>query len=168
MLFTCLTIFFARIVDVSISTFRTMIMVKKKSFITPILAFCEVFVWFMAARKALNTDIDSILIPICYSLGYATGTYIGGVLSRNLIKNVNTVEVTTKRNNTKLINTLRNKGFALSIISLKNAYLEPKDLIILDVKSRCTKELVKLVKDLDKNAFVVVRDTKNVYNGYIK
>lgn len=168
MLLTCVTIFFARIVDVSISTFRTMIMVKKKSFITPILAFCEVFIWFMAARKALNTDINSILIPICYSLGYATGTYIGGVLSRRLIKNVNSVEVTTKRNNTKLINTLRNKGYALSIIALKNGYSEPKDLIIIDVKSKNTNKIVKLVKSIDKHAFVVVKDTKIVHNGYIK
>ena len=70
MLFTCLTIFLARIVDVSISTFRTLLMVRKKSFVIPILAFFEVFVWFIAARKALNTKIDSLLIPIFYSLGY--------------------------------------------------------------------------------------------------
>lgn len=44
MLFVCLEIFFARIIDVSISTFRMMIMVRKKSIFTPILAFCEVFV----------------------------------------------------------------------------------------------------------------------------
>ena len=54
MLFVCLEIFFARIIDVSISTFRMMIMVRKKSIFTPILAFCEVFVWFIAARKALK------------------------------------------------------------------------------------------------------------------
>lgn len=168
MLFTCFTIFFARIIDVSISTFRTLIMVKKKSFIIPVLAFCEVFIWFMAARKALNTNIDSILIPICYSLGYATGTYIGGWLSRRIIKNVNTIEITTQKNNKKLINTLRNKGLALSIISLKNTYEEPKDLIIVDVKSRLTNETVKLIKELDKKAFIVVKDTKIVHNGYIK
>lgn len=168
MLFTCLEIFFARIIDVSISTFRTMIMVKKKSFITPILAFCEVFIWFMAARKALNTEINSIMIPICYSLGYATGTYIGGCLSRRFIKNVNTIEVTTKRNNKKLIDTLRKKGFALSVLSLKDCYQEPKDLILIEVKSRNTQEVVQLVKKLDKDAFIVVRDTKVVHNGYIK
>ena len=88
MLSTCIEIFFARILDVSINTFRTMIMLKKKSIITPILAFCEVFVWFIAARKALNTEINSILIPICYSLGYASGTIIGSFLSRKFIKNV--------------------------------------------------------------------------------
>lgn len=169
MLFTCLEIFFARIVDVSISTFRTMIMVKKKSFITPILAFCEVFIWFMAARKALNTDIDSIMIPICYSLGYATGTYLGGYLSRKFIKNVNTIEVTTTRNNKKLINNLRSRGLALSIIELKDSYdKEKRDLIKIEIKSKLTMETTKLIKELDNKAFIVVRDTKVVHNGFIK
>ncbi len=137
MLLTCLEIFFARIIDVSISTFRTMIMVKKKSFIIPILAFCEVFIWFIAARKALNTEINSIMIPICYSLGYATGTYMGGFLSRKFIKNINTIEVTTKRNNKSLINSLRSRGLALSIIELKDSYNnESKDLIIIEIKSK--------------------------------
>ncbi len=169
MLLTCLSIFFARIIDVSIATFRTMIMVKKKSFITPILAFCEVFIWFMAARKALNTEINSIMIPICYSLGYATGTYLGGFLSRKFIKNINTIEVTTKRNNKKLINNLRNRGLALSIIELKESYnKENKDLIIIDVKSKLTGETIKLIKEIDDKAFIVVRDTKIVHNGFIK
>lgn len=169
MLLTCLEIFFARIVDVSISTFRTMIMVKKKSYITPILAFLEVFIWFMAARKALNTDIDNIFIPIFYSLGYATGTYIGGFLSRKFIKNVNSVEVTTKRNNKKLIDGLRKKNYGISIIELKNPYDEvQKDLILIDVKSKSTNEVIKYIKQLDSKAFIVVRDTKVVHNGYFR
>lgn len=168
MLFTCLEIFFARIIDVSISTFRTMMMVRKKSILVPILAFIEVFVWFIAARKALNTEINSILIPVCYSLGYATGTYIGGFLSRRFIKNVNSIEVTTKRNNYKLIDNLRNNGLAVSVIALKDNYKDKKDLLIIDVKARITNETVELIKGLDKDAFIVVKDTKIVHNGYIK
>ena len=168
MLFVCLEIFFARIIDVSISTFRMMIMVRKKSIFTPILAFCEVFVWFIAARKALNTNIDSVFIPIFYSLGYATGTYIGGFLSRKFIKNVNSIEVTTKRNNMKLIHGLRSEGCAVSIISLKNNYREKKDLLIIDVRSKNTQETIHLIKKLDPSAFIVVKDTKIVHNGYIK
>lgn len=168
MLFTCLEIFLARIIDVSISTFRMMIMVRRKSVLTPILAFCEVFVWFIAARKALNTNIDSILIPIFYSLGYATGTYLGGWLSRKFIKNVNSIEVTTSRNNTKLIHALRREGYGVSVISLKNNYRDKKDLILVDVKSKNTQETIELIKEIDPKAFIVVKDTKIVHNGYIK
>lgn len=168
MLFVCLEIFLARIIDVSISTFRMMIMVRKKSILIPILAFMEVFIWFIAARKALNTNIDSILIPICYSLGYATGTYIGGCLSRKFIINVNSIEITTSRNNTKLINGLRSEGCGVSVIALKNNYRDKKDLILVDVKSKNTQETIKLIKELDPKAFIVVKDTKIVHNGYIK
>ena len=117
---------------------------------------------------ALNTDIDSILIPISYSLGYATGTYIGGCLSRKFIKNINSIEITSKRNNTKLINALRREGYAVSVISLKNNYREKQDLLIVDVKSKNTQEAIKLVKELDPKAFIVVKDTKVVHNGYIR
>ena len=168
MLFTCLEIFLARIVDVSISTFRMMIMVRKKSIFTPILAFCEVFVCFIAVRRALNTNIDSILIPIFYSLGYATGTYIGECLSRKFIKNVNSIEVTTSRGNTKLINALRSEGCGVSVIALKNNYRDKKDLLLVDVKSKNTQETIKLIKEFDAKAFIVVKDTKIVHNGYIK
>ncbi len=168
MLFTCLIIFLARIVDVTIATFRTMIMVKRKSFILPILAFLEVFIWFIAARRALNTNFDSILIPISYAAGYATGTYLGCMLSSRLVKDVNTIEVTTVRNNYKLIDKLRDKGLGVSVIGLKDEYGVKKDLLIIDVKSRLTKEITKFIKDIDDNAFIVIRDTKLVYNGYIK
>lgn len=168
MLLTCVEIFLARIMDVSISTLRTMIMVKKKSIFTPILAFFEVFIWFFAARKALTTDVDSILIPIFYSLGYATGTYIGGFLSEKFIKGVVSLEVTTKCNNYELIDALRDKGFAVSVVSLKDTLKEKKDMLQLTVKSSAFNKALKIIKQVDSKAFIVVKDTKVIHNGYIK
>ena len=80
MLFVCLEIFLARIIDVSISTFRMMVMVRKKSILTPILAFCEVFVWFIAARKALNTFLFFTLLVMRLVL------ILGDVCLVNLLK----------------------------------------------------------------------------------
>lgn len=168
MLLLCLEIFFARILDVSISTFRTMMMVRKKSILIPILAFCEVFIWFYAARKALTAEVKSILIPICYSLGYATGTYLGGFFSRKFIDNINTIEVITKRNNYKLIDKLRYEGYAVSVLSLKQNMDKQRDLLLIDAKSKKTNEIIKIIKKIDKDAFIVVKDTKIVHNGYIK
>ena len=168
MFLTCLSIFFARIADVSICTFRTMMMVKRKSIIVPILAFLEAFIWFMVVRKALNTNLDSMLIPICYSLGYATGTFIGGFLSRRFIKVVNSVEVVTTKNNYKLIDALRDKDYGVMVIELKDNLNQNKDLLIVDVKSRLTKEVIDDIKRVDPEAFIVVKDTELVYNGYIK
>ena len=104
LLFICVKIFFARILDVTISTFRQNIMLKGKIVISTILAFFEILIWFLVAREALVIAIDSIFIPISYSLGYATGTLIGAILSQKLIKGVIGVQIITDEDKKELIN----------------------------------------------------------------
>ena len=82
-LILCLKIFFVRIFDVSLGTARTIIMVRGKGFLASIIGFVEVLVWFLIVREALNTNVESIWIAISYSLGFATGTYIGSLLSNH-------------------------------------------------------------------------------------
>ena len=94
-LFICIKIFFARILDVTISTFRQNIMLKGKIIIGTVLAFFEILIWFYVAREALLIKIESMFIPVSYSLGYATGTLIGNVLSKKLIKGVIGVQIIT-------------------------------------------------------------------------
>ena len=96
-LLVCVKIFFGRILDVSIGTVRTVISVKGEKFAASVLAFFEVFIWYYVARSALNTPLTSVLVPISYSLGYATGTYIGTTLSRKAIKGNTSVQVITSK-----------------------------------------------------------------------
>ena len=60
-----LKIFFVRIIDVSLGTARTIIMIKGKSFMASVIGFVEVFIWFMIVREALNTTESGIIIAIC-------------------------------------------------------------------------------------------------------
>ena len=61
--FLLFKIFFARIIDVSIGTIRTILTIKGRSILPSVLAFFEVMVWFFVAKEALLIDVDSILIP---------------------------------------------------------------------------------------------------------
>ena len=91
--YLCLKIFSARIIDVSMNTIRTVYIVKGKRLISTVIAFFEVLIWFEVARTALNTEINSFLIPISYAGGYATGTYIGTLISTKFIKGHYTVTI---------------------------------------------------------------------------
>ena len=95
----CIKIFLVRIIDVSLGTLRTIITVKGRNMLASMVGFVEVFVWFIIAREALNTDVDSIWIAISYSLGFATGTYIGGYLSDRFISGNLGVQVVTSTKN---------------------------------------------------------------------
>ena len=91
--YLCLKIFSARIIDVSMNTIRTVYIVKGKRLISTVIAFFEVLIWFEVARTALYTEINSFLIPISYAGGYATGTYIGTLISTKFIKGHYTVTI---------------------------------------------------------------------------
>ena len=166
---TCLKIFLARIVDVSLGTIRTVLVVKGKSITPAVVAFFEGLIWFVVAREALNTDLDSILIPIFYSLGYATGTFIGTFITSRLVDGLIGVQVITKSTNSKMLKEMRDKGFGVSVVDLKKTNdNHKKDMLIIQLNKKKLKEFTHVIRTNDPDAFVVINETKYVQNGLIK
>ena len=165
MVFICIKIFFARLLDVSISTFRTMIMMRGKKLISSLLAFLEVFVWFYAARTALTTEVHRLYLPISYSLGYATGSFIGMFLSEKFIKGVLGVQIITKKNTNSLIKAIKNKNIGVSEIKLSS---KNKTMLYIQIKSNKLEILKEIVSKYDKEAFITITETKYVTNGWVK
>lgn len=170
MLFICIKIFFARIVDVSLGTIRTVLVVKGSRITPAIVAFFEVLIWFLVAREALNTEETSILIPIFYSAGYAAGTYIGTFISNTFVDGLIGVQVITKeKTSNKMLKEIRNNGFGASVVDLKNPQdKEKKDMFIIQLNKSKLKKLTKIIRTNDPDAFVVINETKYVQNGLIK
>ncbi|MBQ6687224.1 MAG: DUF2179 domain-containing protein [Bacilli bacterium] len=169
MLLLCIRIFFARLLDVSLATFRTMVLVKGQKILPAILGFFEVLVWLMVVEEALKTETDSLWVPVSYAAGYAIGSLIGTWISNKFIKSMCAVQVITDKNNTKLINAIKKAGYGISIIALKkDSNEEKKEMLFIEVNNSSVKSLKSLINKHDKNAFVVVSDSKFVVNGYIK
>lgn len=168
LLFLCLKIFFVRIIDVSMGTFRTIITVKGKSLYASIIGFVEVFIWFVIVKEALNTNETSIFVAISYALGYATGTFMGSLLSSKLLKGTIGLQVILSDINDEIVNTLRNKGYAVSVVEAKGQNDSKKYMLFMEINNKKYSELVKEIKALDKNAFIVANESKYVINGYFQ
>lgn len=165
--FLCLKVFFVRILDVSLGTIRSIVTIKGKIKTASFIGFVEVFVWFVVVKEALNTDNNSIFIAIAYSLGFATGTYIGGFISNRYIKIKLGVQVILSGKNNDIVKIIRNNGYAVSIIDVKGQnWNDSKYMLFIEIDSRKYNDLENLIKSLDKNAFIVVNETKHVHNGY--
>lgn len=162
MILLCLKIFFTRILDVSLGTFRTIVVVKGKNILAGIIGFFEVFVWFVIVQEALNTPSSSIWIAVFYSLGFAAGTIIGGFATNHFIRIPITLQIIT--NNEKLADYLREKGFGVSVIDVhgKDGI---KNMLILETMDNHYRELLSLIRVVDENAFIVVDEKKYVHNG---
>lgn len=162
----CIKIFFVRIIDVSLGTFRTIITVKGKAIYASAVGFIEVFVWFLVVREALSTNESSIWIAISYSLGFSTGTYIGSILSKHFIESILSIQIITTKY--KLVNVIRENGYGVSVVNVNGMSEEDKYMLFVEIKNKSLKHLRALAYSVDKDSFFIVTETKYVQNGYIK
>ena len=161
----CLKIFFARLIDVSLGTFRTINTVKGKDFIAALIGIVEITVWFLVVKEALNTDNNSYFIVISYALGFSVGTYIGGKISKIFIKSNLEVQVILSSLNNKIIDKIRDYGYGVTAIKVSGAKSD-KYMLYIQIRDKSLEKLKKIILNLDKNAFIVINETKYVENGY--
>ena len=161
----CIKIFFARLVDVSLGTIRTIYTIKGKNFIASFIGLIEVTVWFLVLKEALNTSNSSWWVVISYALGFSIGTYLGGEISKYFSKSKLGVQVVTSKMNKEMINTIRNKGYAVSVLNVEGNNGN-KYMLFIEIDGSKLNKLQKLIKELDSRAFIVVNETKYVQNGY--
>lgn len=167
-IFTCCYIFFGRILDVTCGTLRIIFVGKGKSGYSFLLGFLEVFIWFMVAKDVLSGN-SSWWCVFPYSLGYATGTYIGSLISERFVSGNLGVQVITSDTNKMMITELRNNGYAVSAIEVEGMdHANDKYMLFLEINKKNFNHLKSLIKKIDESAFIVVNETKFVQNGYIK
>ena len=161
----CLKIFMARIIDVSIGVLRTVELVKDHTFKAVILAFFEVFIWFLIAKEALTSSEFNLLVAIFYSLGYACGTLVGSYLNKILINGSLTLQVITNKFNQNNIKKIKKEGFGISFIKLDG---KNKKMLIIEVNKKRLKSLINFIKDIDNKSFIIASESKFTSNGYIR
>lgn len=155
-------IFFARLVDVSLNTVRTMFIVKGNKIGASTIAFFEILVWYYAVRVSLNTDEATVLIALAYALGYATGTLIGTFINDFFVTGIYSVNIISEVIQKKDLIKLRKNGYNASIISID----ENKSMINLSINKKAYKKFLKLIKEIDNKCMIILSDAKIAYNGF--
>lgn len=161
----CVKIFFARLIDVSLGTFRTINTVKGRDLAASLIGIVEITVWFLVVKEALNTDNNSIWIVFSYALGFSVGTYIGGKISKIFIKSNLEVQVVLSNKNDKIVEKIREEGYGVTVIEVKGNN-DSKYMLYIQIRNNSLEKLKNIVRKLDNKAFIVVNDTKYVENGY--
>ena len=161
----CLKIFFARLIDVSLGTFRTINTVKGKDIIAALIGIVEITVWFLVVKEALNTTNNSVWIVFSYAMGFSVGTYLGGKISKRFIRSNLEVQVVLSTLNDKIVDKIREEGYGVTSIEVKGNN-NKKYMLYIQIRDQSLEKLKKLIRKYDDRAFIVVNETKYVENGY--
>ena len=164
--FLCIIVFFARIIDTSLSTIKTVFIVKNKTMYAIASAFLEVVVWFIVVREALSTDANLFLVALSYSLGYATGVLVGMYLTDAFVTSNVSVNIVVNQKK-EIVKKLIEAGFAISVNKVKGKDLiSNKYMIFVVTTNKRLSELRKIVTEIDDHAFIVVSENKYRIGGY--
>lgn len=162
----CLIVFIARIIDTSLATVRSVLVIKEKRGLAVIIAFFEILVWFLIVKEALNTLTNALYIAMSYSAGYATGVFVGMYITDKFISTNVSVNIVVHEKD-EIIKSLIDNNFAVSVSKIKGKDLiSNKYMIFVVTTSKRVTELKRIVTNIDKNAFIVVSENKMVIGGY--
>ena len=167
LLLGCLKVFCCRVLDVTLGSLRTVLVVREKNKTAALIGFCEILIWYLIVRDALTFDGPVLPIALSYAAGYATGTFVGGTLAKRLIGGHVTVHTVTGERNEEIPAALRKAGYGITVLNVEGSeYGEPKYLILADLDKSALAEYEKLVKSMDPKAFLLVQETKQTLGGY--
>jgi uncharacterized protein YebE (UPF0316 family) len=161
-----LFIFCARVIDVSLSTLRLLLLVKGKRLKAASIGFCEVSVYLVALSKVLQGGINSPWQVIAYAGGFATGNFIGSLLEERLVSGYALVEVIADGTPQALeaAELLRRAGFGTTVLRGEGR-AGPRYIL----KIVCKRQEVDAVADVaSQYGFIFISDVRNVWGGHFR
>lgn len=156
-------IFFARIIDVSVGTMRIIFLSRGMKFIPPLLGFFEVLIWLLAVSQVVR-NVNTPILLVAYSTGYACGNYIGIVLEHRLRLGTVILRIITKRDASKVISLLRSKSYGVTIVEAEGAHGRVH-IIFMVLKRKDLPNVITTVESLHPHAFFSVEDVREVRQG---
>lgn len=161
-----LFVFFARIMDVSIGTLRTILLVRGYRKIAAVLGFFEVLIYLIVLGKVVGNINQPVLI-IAYCLGYASGNFVGSKIEERISIGRLSAQVILKDQNPEMIEKLRQAGFGVTIIEGEGK--EGKSyLLYVIIERKKVNAMFEIIDKCDCAAFVTTTDVRSSYGGYFQ
>ena len=160
LIFLPILIFLARIVDVTIGTFRIVLVARGKKYIAPLLGFIEVIIWIVAIGKIMQNLNDWVNI-VAYAAGFATGNFIGLLIEEKIAMGVVKIQIITAKAATDLIAKLKSSGYGITHHEAIGA--NGKVSIMYSIVNRSdVNNVINLISTYNPNAFYSIEDVKFV------
>jgi uncharacterized protein YebE (UPF0316 family) len=153
-----------RISDVTIGTFRTIMVVQGRKYQAAAAGFFEVLIWIFAMRYIVQ-NMDNMYNLLGYATGFALGNILGITLEQRVALGYVQINIVSRHKTTEIADQLRIKQFGVTILPGEGKSGEISILIAI-IKRKFLKDLMKTVETIDKRAFITVQSSRP-YRGFM-
>ena len=165
--FVCIIICLAKIVEISIQSLKTCMMVKGQRLKAAGLGFLECTIWGLVISTMITTLGDNLLLLLFYCIGYASGLFIGSSIEGKIALGTSSLELIANDGHTEMIVALlKERGMGFTVFEGHGS--KDKMNMILIVLPR--REMAKMLKEIrqmcDNKVFVVASEVSKYAGGY--
>ena len=161
-----LFIFVLRVIGVSLSTIRVLIMMRGKKLLSASVGFFEVMVYAIAIGQVVQ-NLSNWWNLLGYCLGFAVGTLLGIWLEERIALGYTTIRVVSAERAHAIAEAVRRAGHGAT-----EMWGEGKKgqvgMVKAVVKRKEAEPLCQLIDRIDPEAFITIEETRAVQHGYLR
>jgi len=163
----CFIVCAAKIIEISIQSLKTCMMVKGQRLKAAGLGFIECMIWGLVISTIISTLGDNLFLLLFYCAGYAIGLFLGSTIENKIALGTSSLELIANEKNTVLITNYlkeQNKGF--TVFEGRGSTDKMNMIFIVLARKETLKMLKEIRKLCDNKVFVVASEVSKYAGGY--
>lgn len=161
-------IFLAKMVEVSLSTVRIVLVNRGEKLKGAAIGFFEVMLWIIVVANVLDSVSQDPLKVVIYCAGFACGIYLGVMIEDKLAIGTACIQAVVGEDMKDELSTeLREKGFGVTVLQGQGRN-GTVDVLMVYMKRKCVAEVSELIRQHCPGAMITVNDVRSLRNGFIR
>lgn len=163
----CFIVCAAKIIEITIQSLKTCMMVKGQRLKAAGLGFIECTIWGLVISTIIGTLGDNLFLLAFYCVGYATGLFLGSTLENKIALGTSSLQLIANDEYTaKIIDYLQQNSRGYTVFEGYGSTDKMNMIMIVLPRRDATPMLKQIRKICQNNVFVVVDDVNKYAGGY--
>ena len=163
----CLLVCVAKIVEITIQSLKTCMMVKGQRLKAAGLGFVECTIWGLVISTLIGTLGDNLLLLVFYCAGYATGLFLGSTLESKIALGTSNLELIASDESTAKITAYLKENDRGYTVFEGHGSKEKMNMIFVVLPRKETPKVLREIRNsCDGKVFVAVSEVSKYAGGY--
>ncbi len=163
----CLIVCAAKIIEITIQSLKTCMMVKGERLKAAGLGFIECIIWGLVISTIIGTLGDNLFLLLFYCVGYAAGLFLGSTIESKIALGTSNLEIIANDDSTeKIITHLKERGMGYTVFAGQGSTDKMNMIFIVVARKEAGRLLSELRQKCDGRLFVAVSEVSKYAGGY--
>ena len=151
----CFIVGLAKIVEITIQSLKTCMMVKGQRIKAAALGFTECIIWGLVISTVIGTLGDNISLLLFYCVGYAVGLFLGSTIENKIALGTSNLELIASDESTEKITAyLKANGRGYTVFAGHGSVDKMNMIFIVLPRKEATKALKDIRRSCNNKVFV--------------